>query len=266
MKLFTPIRPDPTAFLARAHPLAKISAAVLLTGLLFVSIDPLTPAVVLAGLVVSVRLAGIPAGLLLARIWPIVLAAALVGIVNVIFAAEQVGQPIELGPLTVRAETVLGGLGLALRLLAVALCGVLALVTTDPTDLADALIQQGRVPPRFAVGALAAARLAPILADEWQILGLARRARGVSARGSPLAWLRLTFGRLLALLVAAIRRGTRLAMAMESRGLGARDCRSVARPQRVERRDWILVGAAAALGVGAIALSLALGSWRFLFG
>jgi hypothetical protein len=40
----------------------------------------------------------------------------------------------------------------------------------------------------------------------------------------------------------------------------------VARPQRIGRRDWFLLGAAAALGFGAIALGVALGSWRFLFG
>jgi energy-coupling factor transport system permease protein len=221
---------------------------------------------VLAGLLAAIGLTGIPAGILVGRTWPILLAAVLVGIVNVLFAAEQAGAAVQLGPLRVGADTALGGLGLALRLLAVALSGVLALVTTDPTELADALVQQARVPPRFAVGALAAARLMPIMAVEWQILGLARRARGVSARGSPLAGLRLAFGQLLALLVGAIRRGTRLATAMESRGFGARDCRSVARPLAMRTPDWVLIGASAGLGVAAIGVSLAVGSWRFLFG
>lgn len=266
MRLFTPLRPNVAAPLARANPLAKLIAAVVLMGVLFVSIDPLTPAVVLVGLAAGVPFTGIGTRDLLGRIWPILLAASVVGAVNVLFAAHQAGSALRLGPLLIGTDSLRAGVGLALRLLAVALSGVLALATTDPTDLADSLIQQARVPPRFAVGALAAVRLIPIMAYEWQTLALARRARGVSAGGSPLAALRLAFGRLLAMLVGAVRRGTRLAIAMESRGFGSQPCRSVARRQRMERRDWLLVVAAVALGLGAISLSLALGSWRFLFG
>jgi energy-coupling factor transport system permease protein len=264
--LFTPLRPNAAAPLARANPVAKLVAAVILMGVLFVSVDPLTPAIVLAGLAACVPLTGIAVRDLLIRSRPILIAALAVGLLNIAFAAEHAGTPIRVGPWTVGSENVLAGLALALRLAAIAMSGVLAIVTTDPTDLADSLVQQARVPPRFAVGALAAARLMPIMATEWQSLALARRARGVSAGGSPLVALRLAFGRLLAMLVGAVRRGTRLASAMESRGFGARPCRSVARPQRITRGDWVLMGAAAALGLGTIALGMALGSWRFLFG
>jgi energy-coupling factor transport system permease protein len=266
VRLFTPLRPDPAALLARANPLAKLLAALALMAILFVSIDPITPAVVLAGLAAAVPLTGLSPRDLLQRVWPILLAALVVGILNVAFAPRQSGAALQLGPLRMGADTVLAGLALALRLMAIALSGVLALVTTDPTDLADALVQQARVPPRFAVGALAAARLMPILASEWQTLAMARRARGVSAGGSPLVAIRLAFARLLAMLVSAVRRGTRLAIAMESRGFGSRPCRSVARPQRFAAGDWALVAAAAALGLGAVGTAVASGTWRFLFG
>ena len=52
-----------------------------------------------------------------------------------------------------------------------------------------------------------------------------------SAGRSPIAAVRLLAGRLMALLVGAIRRGARMALAMETRGFGAMPCRSVARPQ-----------------------------------
>jgi energy-coupling factor transport system permease protein len=266
VRLFTPLRPNPAAPLARANPLAKLLAAVALMAILFVSIDPVTPAVVLAGLVAALPFTGLSVRDLLQRVWPILLAALVVGVLNVVFAPGQSGPALQLGPLIVSADSLVGGLALALRLMAIALSGVLALVTTDPTDLADALIQQAHVPPRFAVGALAAARLMPVLALEWQTLALARRARGVSAGGSPVVAMRLAFARLLAMLVGAVRRGTRLATAMESRGFGSRPCRSVARPQRFARSDWMLLAAAAALGVGAILAAVAVGAWRFLFG
>jgi len=104
------------------------------------------------------------------------------------------------------------------------------------------------------------------MAGEWQTLSLARRARGVEAGRSPVAAARIGFGMLLALLVGAVRRATRLATAMEARGFGARECRSVARPQRMRGGDWTLVAAALALAAGATAVSVAAGSWRFVFG
>ena len=265
MRLFTPLRPNRAAPLARANPLAKLLAALLLMAVLFLSVDAVTPTVVLAGLAITIPFSGLAFRDLVWRIWPILIAALAVGVLNTIFAAQQTGPTIALGPLRIAADSLLAGLALALRLMAIALSGVLALVTTDPTDLADALVQHAGVPPRFAVGALAAARFMPILAAEWQTLALARRARGISAGGSPLVEIRLAFARLLAMLVSAVRRGTRLATAMESRGFGSRPCRSAARPQRFGARDWALVGAAAALGLAAVAVSLALGSWRFLF-
>lgn len=266
MKLFTPLRPEPTAPLPRANPVAKLGAAATLMLVLFVSVDPVTPIVVVAGLLTALPFTGLSVGDLLRRTWPILLAALSVGILNTLLAAEQTGDLLRIGPLAVGSQTALTGIGLGLRLMGIALAGILALVTTDPTELADSLVQQLRFPSRFAIGALAAARLLPILADEWQTLSLARRARGVEAGRSPVAAVRIAFRQLLRLLVGAVRRGTRLALAMEGRGFGAAPCRTVARPQRVQRGDWLLIGAAAVLAAAALAVSGVSGSWRFLFG
>jgi len=122
-----------------------------------------------------------------------------------------------LAPASSAGPDVTGGVALGLRLMGIALSGVLAVATSDPTELADSLQQQARLSPRLAVAALAATRMLPILAVEWQLLGMARRARGVSAGWSPILAARLAFGRLLALLVGSIRRATRLALAMASR-------------------------------------------------
>lgn len=267
MRLFTPLRPDPRAALARANPMAKLGAAAVLMAILFVSADPLTPALVLAGLLGAIPLTGLAPRDLVGRTWPILVAALAVGVLNALLAPEQRGELVlVIGPLAVGGENLEAGLGLGLRLLAIALSGVLALVTTDPTELADALVQQVHLSPRFAIGALAGARLLPIMADEWQTLALARRARGVAAGRSPLVAVRLVYGQLLALLVGAVRRGTRLATAMEARGFGSRPCRTIARPQAMRRDDWILLGGVAGLGAVAVGASLAVGSWRFLLG
>ncbi len=253
MRRFTPLRPNPRAVLARANPVAKLVAAAMLMAVLFVSSGPVTPAVVLLGVLASVPLTGLPPMTLLARTWPLLVAALSVGVLNVVFAPGG------------RAD-LLVGMALGLRLLGIALSGVLALASTDPTDLADALQQQARLSPRLALGVLAAVRMLPMLAFEWQILGMARRARGMSAGWSPVVAARLGFGMLLALLVGSVRRATRLAMAMEARGFGTQPCRTIARPLRMHARDWILLGFAAGLAAVAVGVSVAAVSWRFLLG
>ena len=243
MRRLTPLRPDPRAPLARANPVAKLGAAAILMTVLFLASGPITPAVVLAGILASLPLTGLGLGTLLARTWPLLLAALVVGVLNVVLAPAKPGGP-----------DFATGLALGLRLLGIALSGVVALATTDPTDLADSLQQQLRLSPRLAVGVLAAVRMLPILAAEWQLLGMARRARGVSAGWSPIAAARLAFGKLLALLVGAVRHATRLALAMDARGFGTAACRTIARQQLMRAGDWGLLLAAAVLGAAALGI------------
>ena len=267
MRLLAPIVPDAAAPLARVNPVAKLAAALILLAALLASLDAVTATVILAVLVGLLPFSGLPLPALAGRAWLVGLAALSIATFNVLFAAEQLGPVVvEAGPVRIGGQTLVNGAGLLLRLLAIVLAGLLATATSSPSDVADALIQQARVSPRFAIGVLAAMRLLPMLGQEWQVMGLARRARGVDAGRSPLAAIRLLGGRLLALLVGAIRRASRMAMAMEARGFGALPCRSVARPQRMRAGDWAWIGGAIALAGGAIGLSLALGTWRPLIG
>jgi len=257
---------DPGAPIARRHPLAKLGAAALLMLALFLAVDVVTPLILLAVLVAAVPVSGLRPTTLLRRASPLLIAGLAIAILNTLFAPHQLGQVVRIGPVTLGLTTILGGLAVGLRVVGIAVAGVLAQATIEPTDLADALVQHLHAPPRFALGALAAVRMLPILADEWRLIGLARRARGMEAGRNPLAAIRLAAGRLFALLVAAIRRGTRLALAMDARGFGERPCRTVARPRAVGRADWLLLGGALLAGLAATGLSAALGSYRLLFG
>ena len=267
MQLLRPVTVDTDAALARANPVAKLAGASVLLLALFLSLDGVTALVILIGLAAIVRWSGMDARALLRRSWLIGLAAISIGVFNVLFAEEQLGRIVlELGPVRIGAETLVNGIGLMLRLVAIALAGILATATTEPSDLADALIQQLRVSPRFAIGALAALRLIPLLARERQTIALARRARGVDARRNPLAAIRMAGSQLVALLVGAIRRGSRMALAMDARGFGALPSRTVARVQRMRPADWGWIAGAFVLAAVAIGVSLALGTWRPLFG
>jgi energy-coupling factor transport system permease protein len=238
----------PNAPLARRNPVAKLSAAAILSAALLFTLDPVAPAVALAVELTLLPLFGIGYRGLLRRAWPLLLSAAGVALTQQIFGTGHWRD----------------SAGLALRVLAVALPGIVVFATTDPTDLADALIQQAKAPPRFAIGALAAFRLLPLLGDEWRLLTLARRARGVDAGANPLARLRLLASLSFALLVSAIRRGTRLATAMDARGFDSGRPRTVARPQYFTAHDGALVAGAVVVAAAALGTSIALGTFHAL--
>lgn len=263
--LAPPVLRRPTAPLARANPVAKLGVAAIITVALLPTVDALTPALVLLVELLCLPLTGLRVRQVLARTWPLLLAALGVAYSNAIFSADKSGTVLlDWWVVTVTSTSAATGLSLAVRVLAIALPGVLAFATTDPTDLADALVQQLRVPWRFAVGALAALRLLPLLAAEWRVLGLARRARGLEAGRSPVSKVRVFSSQAFALLVGAVRRGVRLAAAMETRGFGSRTGRTYARRQRMLARDWWLLAATTAVVAAATAVSVAVGSWQLV--
>ncbi|MER7165257.1 energy-coupling factor transporter transmembrane component T [Micromonospora sp. NPDC000207] len=257
----------PGAPLARRNPVAKLAAALVFSIMLIVTLDPVAPAVAIAVELAVLPLFGVRYRVLARRAWPLLIGAVGVLVTLVLFAADRSGPPlVELGPVLVTSGVLVTALGLVLRMFAVALPGVIVFATTDPTDLADSLVQNAKAPARFAIGALAAFRLVPLLAQEWQMISMARRARGVDAGRNPVAKVRLFASTAFTLLVGAIRRGTRLAVAMDARGFDADTPRTVARRQRFTTADALLVLGAAALAGGALAVSVALGTFRPLIG
>jgi energy-coupling factor transport system permease protein len=241
-----PARP----YLARRNPLAGVTASAAVSTAAVVAVDPLTPALLLAGTLLVVPLTGLGVRQLALRLWPLVTGAVGIAVSNLLYGDVSTGTAVALG----------------LRVTAVALPGVLALGAVDPTELADALVQHLRAPARFAYGTLAAMRLLPLLAAEWHTIGLARRARGIEAGWNPVAALRLFGGRVFTLLVGAIRRASRIAAAMDARGFDAGLPRTHARRSAFTRADSGLVLAGVVFALSATGLSVALGSWRFLTG
>jgi energy-coupling factor transport system permease protein len=243
-----PARPVP---LSAINPVAQLTAIAVLLPVLMVSGDLVTPTIVLAAELCLLPAAGLASPrAFLARSWPLLLGAAGVAWVNVLFGDDGW----------------VSAIGLAIRVLALALPGVLLVASTDPVRLADALTTHWRVSPRFAYGALAALRLVPLLATEWQTIRLARRTRGVEAGGNPIAHVRLFAGTAFTLLVGALRRGSRLATAMDARGFDSGIPRSNARGSQLHARDAVFVAGAVGVCAAALSVSLATGVWTPLFG
>jgi energy-coupling factor transport system permease protein len=237
--------------LARVNPVAQLTAMAVVTVVLVTSLDVVTPAVVVAAELCLLPAAGLTRpGALLRRTWPLLIGAGSVAVVNVLLSADA-------SPVT--------GIGLALRVIGLALPGVLLVSATDPVRLADALTIHWHVSTRFAYGALAALRVAPLLVTEFEAIRLARRTRGVEAGGNPVAAVRLLAGAGFGLLVGAVRRGSRLATAMDARGFDAGIPRTNARGSALHRRDAVFVAATVVVCAAAVAMSVGTGLWNPVF-
>jgi energy-coupling factor transport system permease protein len=246
-----PARPVP---LSAVNPVAQLAAIVVVTVVLLVSGGLVTPLVLLAAELALLPAVGLARpGELFRRTWPLLLSAAGVAWVNVAFGSLD------------GAAAWQSGAAWAVRVIALALPGILLVASTDPVRLADALTLHWRVSTRFAYGALAALRLVPLLAAEWESIRLARRARGVDGGADPVAQLRLLAGTAFALLVGALRRATRLATAMDARGFDSGVVRTNARGSVLRPLDGWFVAAAVALCAVAVTAAVLTGSWHPVF-
>jgi energy-coupling factor transport system permease protein len=236
-----------TSPLGRTSPLLKLGVAIAWFVALFLT-TAIAPPLVLAGLVLAGGLAfgRVPAGTLVRSLVPLWGAALTIGLFNTLFNAANadplLAEIARIGPFRLTEPALAGGAGLAARVLAIAAVGVVFAQTTDATRLVDALVQQGRVPERFAYGALAAYQAIPRFAEDLATLRQARRIRGLPGSWHP----RILVG----LLVLAIRHGDRLALAMDARAFGS--------GPRSRYRVVAWTGLDAALVVGAVVVFVAL--------
>ena len=251
---------DRGAVLARANPVAKLAVATAVALVLLVRTDPVTPGVALLLELACLPLTGVRVRSALRRSWILLVAAVPTGVVTALLGVDGGALLAGLGPVTVTEHSALAGLAITLRVLAVGLPGVLLVLSTDPTDLADALAQVLRLPHRFVLAALAATRLVGVMASEWEQLSLARRARGLGDDGL-LGRARTLGTQVFALLVLALRRGGVLATTMESRGFGAGGERTWARPSRMTATDWLVVAGGVALPVVATVAGVLANGW-----
>ena len=110
------------------------------------------------------------------------------------------------------------GLRFSGRFMAIVFLSNLFILTTEPSDLAYALMKIG-VPYRYGFMLVTALRLGPILEDEGQTIYKAQLTRGVRYdQGGPKKWVLLTTQFLTPLLISALQRADSLVFSMEGRG------------------------------------------------
>ena len=246
------------SWIAAVNPLAKLVVALCVGVTLVLSIDVVSAGVVVAVIVLFLPFAGLSPRQLAARSAPILVSALLAGIATALYGVDEGRVLAGLGVVTVTEGSLALAAAILLRVVAVGIPAVLLFATTDPTDLADALAQLAKLPARFVLGALAALRLVGLLLEDWEALGLARRARGVADRGR----IRRFLVQAGTLLVFAVRRGGKLATAMEARGFGGTARRSWARPSVLRARDVVFMLAGAGVVASAVVAAVLLRTWR----
>jgi energy-coupling factor transport system permease protein len=245
------------SFLHRLHPLTKAAWLVCGTVIVFVVRSPWA----VAGAVVAL-LVGFPvAGVRLGRVRGTRLFAStalLLGLLQVLFVREGTVL-LELGPLTVTSGGVEAGIYVAGRFLSVVLLSYLFVLTTEPNDLAYALMRAG-LPYRYGFALITALRLVPTFEQEGQIVYNAQLVRGVRYDvRSPRRFLTLARQFTLPLLVSALGKVDALAVSMEGRCFGKNPTRTFLREVRATRLDGVAVGL---LVVGMAAI----GVWTLLVG
>jgi len=250
-----------TAWLDGVNPVTKLLLAVLLSVPLFASID-VTSALVAIGLqLLCLPLTGLRLATVLKRLLPIMIFAPIAGI-SMLLYAEPAGRIYwTFGFATISEGSIVLAIAVSLRVIALGLPTILLFGGTDPTELADALSQVAKLPSRFVLGILAGTRMLGLFLDDWRTMGLARRARGVGDSGA----LRRFFSMAFVLLVFAVRRGSKLALAMEARGFGSGIPRTWSRPSRLHPRDAIAVLGGLAIMALSLAAAVILGTFRFVW-
>ncbi|WP_353988070.1 energy-coupling factor transporter transmembrane component T family protein [Ruicaihuangia caeni] len=242
------------------NPIARLGAAFAIALCLVLTIDWVSAATALALELALLPFLGIRPAQFWRRTWPVWLAAPLTGLTIVLYGETSGRVWFEFLFARVSDGSISLGVATMLRVLAIALPSVVLFIGVDTTRLADGLAQIVRLPARFVLGALAGLRLVGLLVEDWRSLELARRARGVGDTGR----LRRLAGQAFSLLVIAIRRGSRLATAMEARAFGSSKERSWARPSKLGSREVTVMLLGFLVGILSIASSLLAGTWNFI--
>lgn len=232
-----------------------------LSAALLAVFDPGTPAILYVLAVMGVRRAGrIPWRTLLTAHVPFLLFAIS------LFTVNAVTRPGDLvwrwGPFDVTDQGLEVGASLAVRTLVIGVGAIGFLLTTDGTRLMVSLHQHLHLSPRLTYAVLAGYRLLEQLPVEWQTIRMAQAIRRaghgpVRLPRTPRALLQAAF----TLLVTAVRRGERMSIALETRGLGDTP-RTLYRPVALDRRDALLLGVTWGVMAAVLALSAAAGWLR----
>jgi energy-coupling factor transport system permease protein len=146
-----------------------------------------------------------------------------------------------LGPLRLTVEGVLVGVSFALRAAALAFVVAVLLLTTDPNQLVQGLVKLG-LPYPWGLTAGLSIRYLPTTFGLFVAVSEAQQARGwIVGQGNLLRRARAYIPILVATIIAALRLGDNLGLALAARGLGYRARRTTLHDIHFTGVDWLAV-------------------------
>ncbi len=242
---------DRDTFVHRLDPRTKMFLLLGAFGLVFVFVSPLYQLGVLAVVLGFGYLAQSLVNL--KRIWFILV---MIGVMTVILWSIFGSGETPLF-LFVELESVLYGLGIALRIDTTIVAGMIFLSTTRNEEIATGLVKLG-IPYRFAFAVSTALRLVPTIASTGSTIGQAQRSRGLDLEsGNFIQRVRKFIPLLVPVFVSTIRSTNVFSMALESKGFGASEKRTYFLQLAIRRRDVLVLLGFAVLLAGCIALRMA---------
>lgn len=143
------------------------------------------------------------------------------------------------------------------RLLAAAIPLFLTLYVTRMTDLANALVENVRLPYKYAFTFTSTVRFIPAFLNDMAAIMEAQTARGVRFdQGGIVSRVRLTVPLCVPLLVSSVRKVNSAAIAAEVRGFNLRNAQSGYREYSMALRDGVAMAACVLLLVAALAINV----------
>lgn len=136
---------------------------------------------------------------------------------SMIFYGKGETTWLEWGIVHVTEESFFRGMQVGMKSLCFAFIGLLFALTTRPVHLFYSLMQQCKVPPKYAYSFMAAMRLVPIMIEEFQTLRHALAVRGVGRERGLSGLYRKMKAYAVPMLAQSIRRAQRIAVAMEAK-------------------------------------------------
>ncbi|MEE1295891.1 MAG: energy-coupling factor transporter transmembrane component T, partial [Bifidobacterium sp.] len=247
-------------FLASLNPVFRLGGAFLASLPLLLSLDWVSAAVALLLEFIVLGAMRLTPWRVVRSTWPIFIGAP--GSALAVLLYGKAGGDIwwQWGWINVTDRSAELALATGLRILAIGIPAIIAVLGIDATDLADGFSQLLHLPDRFVYGGLAGMRLFSVLQDDWGALTASRRSRGLGDDSKVKSF----FPQAFALLVLSIRRSTTLAVAMQARGFGGDGPRSHARVSHVHARDWWFLAGCLAIPVVALVCAAWGGTFSFM--
>lgn len=239
------------------NPVTRLGISFLLLIPILFTLDWVSATTMLVAQLVVFILLGVPLGNLARRLGPILIAAPIAAVSMLLYGRPGGEIYFQWGLITISEWSVQLGIAVLIRVFALAISALVLISDLDTTSLADGLSQVAKLPARFVLGSLAGMRMIGLFVSDWRTMTYARRARGLDGKFK--RYLTMAF----ALLVFAIRRGTKLATAMEARGFSSESAktRTWARESKLSWYD--LVGVLVAFGVCILAVFTAIQAGTF---